>query len=44
MAGDAEILKRLWLRMGYQGGIPHSRVIYGPTRADATRYFANEGR
>jgi hypothetical protein len=44
MAGDAETLNRLWLRMGYQGRMPHIRVIYGPNRVDTTRYFPNEGR
>jgi RHS repeat-associated protein len=44
MAGDVETLNRLWERMGYQGRLPHSRVIYGPNRPDTTKYFPNEGR
>jgi hypothetical protein len=44
MVGDVETLNRLWERMGYQGRLPHSRVIYGPNRIDTTKYFPNEGR
>lgn len=44
MAGDVETLNRLWERMGYEGRMPHSRVIYGPNRIDTTRYFPNQGR
>ncbi len=44
MVGDVETLNKLWERMGYEGRLPHSRVIYGPNRVDTTKYFPNQGR